>query len=126
MAGTAACTGDAGVPGACVSSDADGEWCVMTDPTMIMAMTAAAAIAIRRVVGRYHQGSNEPATAAMSVVNMAAGPGDGRRFAGGADAPASSSGAALIASPIASSGPSLITPATSAIAAGLLTRLGVW
>ena len=72
-AGAAACTG---VAGACVSSDADDEWCVMTDPTMMMAMTAAAAIAIRRVAGRYHHGSNEPATAAMSVVNMAADAGD--------------------------------------------------
>ena len=38
-AGAAACTG---VAGACVSSDADDEWCVMTDPTMMMAMRVAA------------------------------------------------------------------------------------
>lgn len=74
---------------------------------MMMAITAAATIAIRRVMGRYHHGSKEPATAAMSVVSIAPGAGEWRRSAGAIE-PASSS-----------------EVAASDAAAGPLTRLGV-
>jgi hypothetical protein len=40
----------------------------IAEPARTTAITAAASIAMRRVAGRYHHGSNESATTAMSVV----------------------------------------------------------
>ena len=80
----------------CGVRDAAGERCVKTDPAMTMAITAAATIAIRRAVGRYHHGSKEPATTAMSVVSIAAGGGEWRRAAAGIE-PASPSEVAATA-----------------------------
>lgn len=66
VAGGAAECGDDAAPVA-----GDERKCETAEPTRTMAMTAAASIAMRRAVGRYHQGSKEPATAAMSVVTRA-------------------------------------------------------